>query len=132
MKFRARLEKGRLVYQKELVQAYLSRFKEGDVFKCDITRPQRRHSDPLRRYFFGVAMKTACEHFGYEKTEALWLHEQLKAEYFNCKPDNLGLMCTPSVFSKNSKKPVSEKQDYVEWVKRKFATYGCYIPDPNE
>jgi hypothetical protein len=37
----------------------------------------------------------------------------------------------PSVFSNESELVVSEKSKYVEWVVRKAAQEGVYIPDPD-
>uniref|UniRef100_A0A6M3JS09 Uncharacterized protein n=2 Tax=viral metagenome TaxID=1070528 RepID=A0A6M3JS09_9ZZZZ len=132
MKFRARLEKGRLVYQRELVQAYLSRFKEGDVFKCDITRPQKIGSDPLRKYYFASCLPIFMKEIGYEPHEKNMFHEQLKMLYFDPQPDKHGFRRVPSLFRKKAKKPTKEQYEFVEWVKRLAAQQDIYLPDPNE
>lgn len=130
MKFRARKEKGRLVYQKELVSAYLSRFKEDTVFQVEIKRPGRTRSDPLRHYYFGAVLPTLMNHLGYDKEEKLDFHTQLKMLYFDPQPDEKGFRRIPTVFSDKSKVEVPEKVKFVEWVKRLAAREGCYIEDP--
>ena len=132
MKFRARLEKGRLVYQKELVRAYLARFKEGDVFKCDITRPQKIGSDPLRKYYFAACLPIFMKEIGYEPHEKNMFHEQLKMLYFDPQPDRHGFRRVPAVFRKKARKPTKEQYEFVEWVKRLAAQQDIYLPDPNE
>jgi len=132
MKFRARKEKDRLVYQKELVQAYLSRFKEGDVFKIEIRRPQKIGSDPYRRYYFGVVIKDFMAGLFYEPHEKDMFHEQLKELYFQVKPDEHGFKRIPNVFHKKKGLPSKKQIEFIEWVKRLAAREGIYIPDVNE
>lgn len=132
MKFRGRLENGKLVYQKELVKAYLSRFKENDVFKIDITRPQKRGSNQFRRYYFGVVLKDFMAGLFYEPHEKDMFHEQLKELYFQVKPDKHGFKRIPNVFHKKKGLPAKKQIEYVEWAKRLAAREGIYINDPNE
>ena len=132
MKFRARKEGNRLEYNRELISVYLSRFKTGTVFKCEIKRPQRTESQPLRAYYWGCVLPTIMEHIGYEPENKLTFHEQLKILYFQVEPDEYGFRKIPMVFSKKSKIPVDEKVKFVDWVKRKGAEFGVYTPDPGE
>uniref|UniRef100_A0A6M3Y0C0 Uncharacterized protein n=1 Tax=viral metagenome TaxID=1070528 RepID=A0A6M3Y0C0_9ZZZZ len=132
MKFRARKEGNRLEYNRELVAVYLSRFKTGTVFKCEIKRPQRTESQPLRAYYFGKVLPDFMDHLGYEKEDKLEFHMQLKMLYFDPQPDKHGFKITPTVFSKQSKVPVDKKVEFVEWVKRLAAREGCYIPNAGE
>ena len=132
MKFRARKEGRKLVYNYELVAKYLERWPENTVFKCEIVRPQKTESDPMRRYYFAVVLPLFMDHIGYDRDEKDLFHYQLKMLYFDPQPDEFGFVHVPTVFSKKSKLPVSDKHKFVEWVRRKGAEAGVYIPDPNE
>ena len=131
MKFRARKEQNKLVYQKELVQAYLSRFPENTVFKVDITRPQKS-SDPYRRYYFGVVLKDFMAGIFYEPHEKDMFHEQLKELYFQPEPDEHGFKRVPNVFHKKKGLPIKKQIEFTEWVKRLAAQQDIYISDVNE
>lgn len=137
MKFRARKEGKRLEYNRDLISKYLERWKEGDIFICEIRRPQKTESDPLRKYYFGGVLTTFMNHLGYDKDEKLFFHHQLKEMYFDPQPDKYGFKHTPSVFSKNSELPITgeatddeSKRNFIEFVKRLAAREGCYIEDP--
>lgn len=130
MKFRARKEGNRLEYQRELVAVYLKRFKEGDVFICEIRRPQKKSSDSQRRYYFGAMLPVFMDHLGYDRDEKLAFHNQLKCIYYNVKPDKNGFLIPPNVFTKG-KRTTKEAADFMSWVQRKAAEMGCYIEDPS-
>ncbi len=135
MKFRSRKENGKLVFQpghKELIQAYLSRFKDGDVFVHEIRRPQKLGSNPYRRYYFGVVLKDFMAGLFYEPHEKDMFHEQLKELYFQVKPDEHGFKRIPNVFHKKKGLSVKKQIEYVDWVKRLAAQQDIYLPDPNE
>ena len=132
MNFRARKENGRLQYNRDLVGTYLSRFKDGTVFKVEIKRPQKTQSDPMRKYYFGAVLPTFMKEIGYEPHEKLEFHHQLKMLFFDPQPDEYGFKRTPTVFSKKSKIPVPKKKEFIEWVKRVAAKQGVYIPDVGE
>ena len=133
MKFRAIIENGKLSVNRERINVYLSRWKDGTVLDVEITRRQRTKSDPMRKYYFGVVLPLFAEHLGYDKDEHLLLHRQLKIVYFRVEPDAKGIhRKVPTVFSDKSEIPVSEKSDFVAWVQRKAAQEGVYIPDAME
>lgn len=130
MKFRAIIENGKLSVNWERINVYLSRWKDGTVLDVEITRRQRTKSDPQRKFYFGVVLPLFAEHLGYDKDEHLLLHRQLKIVYFRVEPDAKGIhRHVPTVFSDKSEIPISEKSAFVEWVQRKAAQEGVYIPD---
>lgn len=132
MKFRAIKDNGKLNINWNRVEAYLSKWNDGTPFEVSITHRQRTKSDPLRKYYFGVVLPLFMEHLGYEKDEQDDFHRQLKIVYFRIKPDKKGIYRkVPSVFSNESEIPISDKSKFVEWVVRKAAQEGVYIPDPN-
>jgi hypothetical protein len=130
MKFRAVKDKGKLNINWERIEVYLSRFKDGTAFDVSIVHRQRTKSDPQRKYYFGVVLPAFMEHLGYEKDESDLFHRQLKIVYFRIKPDKKGIYRkVPSVFSNESEIVVAEKSKFLEWVIRKAAQEGVYIPD---
>jgi hypothetical protein len=132
VKFRAVKDNGKLNINWERIEVYLSRFKDGTAFDVEIVRRQRTKSDPQRKFYFGVVLPMFMEHLGYDKDEQELFHRQLKIVYFQIKPDAKGIYRkVPSVFSNESELVVSEKSKYVEWVVRKAAQEGVYIPDPD-
>ena len=134
MKFQARTnDKREIEVRWDLVNTYLSRWKPGTYLNLEITRRQAKKSDPMRKYYFGVVIKEFMRHLGYEVDEEELFHRQLKIVYFQVKPDAKGIYRNvPSVFSNESDLDVSVKKDFIDWVVRKAAHEGVYIPDPNE
>ena len=131
MKFRFQKIKGKANINWELINVYMSRWKDDTWFDGEIIRHQHKKSDPLRRYHFGAVLPKLMKHIGYEPDEKLFFHWQLKIKYFNIEPDKKGIYTkVPSVFSDKSDIPVSEKKEFVSWVKRKASKMGCYIEDP--
>jgi len=134
LKFQARTnDKREIEVRWDLVNTYLSRWKPGTYLNLEITRRQAKKSDPMRKYYFGVVIKEFMKHLGYEVDEQELFHRQLKIVYFKVKPDPKGIYRNvPSVFSNESDLNVSVKKDFVDWVVRKAAHEGAYIPDPGE
>ena len=115
------------------VNLYVSKWKPHTPLVVEITRRQAKKSDPLRKYYIGVVIKEFMRHLGYEVDEEELFHRQLKIVYFQIKPDAKGIYRNvPSVFSNESDLDVSVKKEFVDWVVRKAAHEGVYIPDPNE
>ena len=131
MKFRAIIENGKLSVNWERINVYLARWKDGTILDVEIVRRQPRKSDKLRSYYFKIVLPMFSEHLGYEKDEQLLLHRQLKIVYFKVEPDSKGIYRkVPSVFGNESEMVVSEKSKFRDWVIRKAALDGLYIPDP--
>jgi len=131
LEFRAQKLKGSLDINCDTINAYVSRWKDGTWFDINIVRKQAKKSDPLRKYYFAAVINKFMEHLGYEPEEELIFHQQLKITFFRCKPDKRGIYRkVPSVFGDKSMLYISEKKQFVAWVIRKAAEYGCYIPDP--
>jgi len=133
MKFRFQKIKGKADINWDLINTYISRWKDGTWFDQEIIRHQHTRSDPMRKYYFSTVIKVFMNHLGYEPDEEYLFHRQLKITYFQIKPDEKGIYRkVPSVFSNKSDIPVSEKKKFVDWVIRKAAVDGVYIPDPGE
>jgi len=134
MKFRARTDEHRkLDVRWDLVNAYVARWKPGTYLDVEIKRRQPKRSDPMRCYYFGAVLPPFMEHLGYDRDEEELFHRQLKIVYFKIQPDAKGIYRNvPSVFGNESEIPVSEKREFTEWVIRKAAQEGVYIPEPEE
>lgn len=134
MKFRAVIKDSKIDINWDRVNVYASKWKEGTLLDVEIVRRQKRVSDPMRKYYFGAVLPTYMHHIGYERDEDELFHRQLKIVYFRVKPDVKGIYRErdiPSVFSNGSELPISEKKKFMDWVIRKAAQDGVYIPDPN-
>ena len=135
MKFRARKTDGKIDINWDRLNTYVSRWKDGTLFEVEIVRQQSRRSDPLRAYYWAAVIPPFIKELGYERDEDELFHRQLKIVYFRVKPDTRGIYREkdiPSVFANESEMPVSEKKEFTDWVIRKAAQHGVYIPDPNE
>ena len=136
MKFQGRTNSKReLDIRWDLVNLYLKKWIPGTVLDIEITRRQKKRSDPLRKYYFAAVLPPFMEHLGYEKDEEVLFHHQLKATYFKRSHevyrDKRGIMRNvPSVFGNDSDMDVSVKKKYVDWVIRKAAENGVIIQDP--
>lgn len=132
MKFSVRSDqKRRIFFNAEVINAYVSRWKEGTVFDVEIVRHTPRKSDPLRNYYFAAVLPPFMAHLGYDPEEEELFHRQLKIVYFQRKPDEKGIYRdVPSVFGNESDISVPDKRKFVDWVMRKAAQEGCYIESP--
>lgn len=140
MKFKAKTnDNRRLDLNWASINALTERSKPDTWYDVEITRKQKKKSDPLRRYYFAVVLPGFMEELGYEKDEELLFHFQLKVTYFQNEPnheiyqDERGMWRNvPSVFGNKSDIDVSVKKEFVDWCIRKAAHYGVYTPDPGE
>jgi len=135
MKFRAVKSNGDIDINWDRIKQYISRWKEGTLFDIEIVRRQKRKSDPMRKYYWGAVLPEYMKELGYERDEDELFHRQLKIRYFRVEPDSKGIYRDkniPSVFSNDSELAVSIKKEFMDWVIRKAAQDGVYIPDPNE
>lgn len=137
MNFQIQKLNGKLDINWGHINTYASRWKDGTWFDVDIVRKQDKKSDPMRKYYFGAVLPPFMNKVGYEYDEEIFFHHQLKVVYFqhdkkyNVYQDKRGIWRNvPSVFSNNSDMEISKKKEFVDWVIRKAAQEGVYIPDP--
>lgn len=132
MKFKAKTDDNRkLKVNWDLIETYCQKWQPGTYLTIEITRKQSKKSDPMRKYYFAVVLPTFMEYLGYEPDEEMLFHRQLKITYFRIKPDKKGIYRkVPSVFSNESEVVVGDKKKFVDWVVRKAAQEGAYVPDP--
>lgn len=128
-------EHRKIALNMDAINLYVARYKPFTPFDFECVRRQKKVSTPMRKYYFGVVMTEFCKGFGYEPDEMLLVHRHLKIRFFKVEPDKHGIYRDkdiPSVFGNESEIPISEKNDFIEYVKRQAAINGVYIPDPNE
>ena len=116
------------------IAKYLAALPADKAFVVTVTPFKKRRSDQQNRYLWGVVYATILKEGG----EALggWdaddLHEYFLGEHFGWE--------TLEGFGKKRIKPVKrssvlstvEFSDYVDFIQRKAAELGVYIPDANE
>ena len=136
MKFRAvTTPERKLQINWPAIEAYASRWRPGTRLEVNITRKESKVSDPQRRYYWSTVLPTLCNALGYDRDEHDLVHRQLKIVYFNVAPDKRGIYREkdiPSVFSNESELAISQKTEFINWVMRKCAEYGAYVPSPGE
>jgi len=78
----------------------------------------RKHEDviddPLRRYYFKVVAKMIADESTMDKD---MVHENMKIKFASESDEKSGMLIIHSVFSNESKMPVSEKEEFVERVR---------------
>ena len=108
--------------------AYLNSFKEDTEVELVVRKVEDTVSDPLRKYYFKVVAKMISD----ETTHSVEvIHEDMKRKY-SSDVDDVGIMTTYSVFSNESEIPISEKQQFIDLVKRWASDFlNLSIPDPS-
>jgi hypothetical protein len=125
------------------IDAYTAKWKPGTSFNFELVRrTERKSSDPIRKYYYGVVMPVALETFGYDAFEKDLVHRQLKIRYFDVKPDRHGIYRDkdiPHVFEDDSnltdqerKKREKLRKKFTDAVIRLVASEGGYVPEPGE
>lgn len=136
MKFRAISDDRRkLNLNWDSINAYVSRWKPGTSFEIEIVKRQPKVSDPARKYYFSTVLPPFMEALGYDPEEQDLVHRQLKIVFFRIEPDKRGIYRekdVPSVFSNNPTATPDQRQKFLDWVLRKAAEEGVYVPNPGE
>lgn len=115
-----------------LYQRVVGSLKTGPVYDIVIKpkEKERTDSDGLRKYFYGVVMAMIAEETGHS---AETLHEHFKRKILGVTVDAHGIGVAPSVFSRESTMPISEKQAYIDEIRRwSFDFLNISIPSPEQ
>ena len=113
-----------------LCKRVVESLKTGPVYDMVIypKSKERTDSDGLRKYFFAVVMEMISEETGHS---AEILHDHFKRKILGVTVDKHGIEKVPSVFSKESTMPISEKQAYIDEIRRwSFDFLNISIPSP--
>lgn len=136
MKFKLKSNDNRqITLNIDAINTYVARYVANTEFCFEVVRKKRIKSDPMRKYFYAVVLPGFCNAYGYDPEEQLTVHKHCKILWFNVQPDSHGIYRDrdiPALFGNDSEKDIQTKQEYIEWMKRKAAEEGVYIPDPGE
>lgn len=97
--------------------------------KVTVARPER--TDPQNRYLFGVAYKILGDHMGHSVDE---IHEWMCGEYFGWQDHALpgGRVTSKPLRTTTKPDKLGDREfwDFVQYIQRRAAEAGVYIPDP--
>jgi len=110
-------------------QRYIERFPRGTMLYESLKKHEPTVSDGLRKWYFDHIAGTIQNDYGTAKED---FHEQMKWRFALVEDLVTGLSYPQSVFSNNSKMPISEKKQFISdvryWV---MDWFEIDLPDPN-
>ena len=109
--------------------AFLDRLPMAVKWKVTIGRYAKRRSDQQNRYLWGVAYKALQDATGQPAED--W-HTYMLGEHFGWEEIELFGKKKIRPQRRSSKLTTMEFMDFVEFIQRRAAENGLYIPDPNE
>lgn len=119
------------------INAYVSRWKPHTPFDIEVVRrvPKKTATAPQRGWYFSCVLPALMSACGYDPDESGLVHRQLKILFFQVQPDEHGIYRDkdiPSVFSLESDIGMEVRGRFIDWVCRKAAENGEYVPNPGE
>jgi hypothetical protein len=108
--------------------AFLGRLPTDKAWSVEVKPHSERRSDQQNRYLWGVCYPALAAHTGHDPED---LHEFLLGEHFGWESYEVMTMHRKRPQRRSSKMSRAEFAEYVEFVQRKAANIGCYIPDPD-
>jgi hypothetical protein len=107
---------------------FLSQLPPEQAWSVEVKRHAKRRSDQQNRYLWGVAYPAFLRALpGWEAED---VHEYLLGEHFGWERlEGLGRPRVKPV-KRSSKLSTLEFAEYVDFVQRKAAELGLYVPDP--
>ena len=113
---------------------YLSELAQDKAWKLEVTQYKRTRSVEQNSYLWGVCYQTLLREGGdvLQGWEAEDLHDYFLGEHFGWETiEGFGRKRLRPL-KRSSRLSTTEFAEYVEFVQRKAAGMGIYIPDPNE
>jgi len=104
---------------------YLASFKENETLSVTIEKEKKPHSDPQRRYYYGVIVKLIADFTGHDKNE---IDSILKWEFL-IRTDDRGIRYVPS---KNDLTTVETEEFFEKCRNWALIALDLIIPLPNE
>lgn len=126
-KFKANIEKGAFkLTDREQFYEHIGTLKDGEYFIA-IDREKSKRSNSQNNYLWGVVYKIPADSLGWELDD---MHEfcKLKFNPIHKQIKDKEVIVPGSTTALNT----IQFMDYVDKIKRFFAEYDIYIPDPNE
>ena len=112
------------------VADYLLAALPGKELVVTVAERKRRRSDEQNRYWWGVVIRTYCDHLdGWDPED---VHEYLCGEHFGWRRIEGFGMARVKPVRRSSRLSRGEFADLVAFAQRKAAEHGFYVPDPNE
>ncbi len=126
VKHKGKVEEGKLVLFNQVLYNNHLRTLEGKHVDFTIKLPDKRSSNPQRKWLFGVAYKIISEETGMTVEEVHYCEPiaKLRMDYTKKFPVPISV----SLMGMNTK----EFNDYKEKLQQWGAEQGWNIPDPNE
>lgn len=109
--------------------AFLDKLPTAKKWKVTVGLYRKRRSDQQNRYLWGVAYKTLQDATGQEAQD--W-HEYMLGEHFGWEEYEMFGKRKIRPKQRSSKLTTMEFMDFVDFIQRRAAEHGIYIPDPNE
>jgi hypothetical protein len=116
--------------QLERVGAVLRALPVDKAWRIDVIEQKRTRSDPQNRYLWGVVYPTILSAPGLDGWDANDVHEYLLGEHFGWELIEVFGKKRQRPIRRSAKLSVSEFMAYIEFIQRKMAEHGIFIPDP--
>jgi len=114
---------------KAALLAFLDKLPMARKWRVTVELWVKRRSDQQNRYLWGVAYKTLQDATGQEAED--W-HDYMLGEHFGWEESELFGKRKLRPRGRSSTLSTTEFMDFVEFIQRRAAENGIYIPDPNE
>ena len=126
-KFKAKIENGIVrLADKQLFSNHCSGLKNGEYFIV-IDREKNKRSDSQNKYLWGVVYKIPADSLGWDIED---MHEFCKLKFNiihkRIKDNEVELPGSTAILT------IAQFIEYTDKIKRFFAEFDIYIPDPNE
>src|SRR5690606_5667090 len=109
---------------------FLRQLPANQAWSVETRRHAKRRSDMQNRYLWGVCYPSFLRHLDGWTAEDV--HEYMLGEHFGWETlEGFGRKRMKPI-RRSSKLTTAEFAEYVEFIQRKGAELGLYVPDPNE
>lgn len=110
---------------------FLPRLPRDKSWQISVAQHHRKRTSKQNKALWGLAYKTIGETLGYDRADLEQLHEDLLCEFFGF--DERGVLGHTRRIPKNrsSKLKTVDFAAFFDFVQRKAAEYGVFIPDPD-
>ena len=118
--------------QVERIAGWLLNLPPDKAWKIEVKEQRRTRSDQQNRYLWGVCYATLLNESALDGWDAKDLHEYFLGEHFGWETiEGFGRKRMKPI-RRSSKLNTIEFAEFVDFILRKAAELGVYIPGPNE